>query len=165
MSLTEPGPVVTAAHPAEVAPAALPVSAAVPRHATAPQQWAPPAPRPSGTTVQRSLAVAFALAWLACPLVEPMPSDDVHYPMWQLPIELASFASAVLAVVLLWRGSRLAAPFGLVAGCLMAVMTMVCPLAGHTPVGWWTWVQTGLSLFVMTASTALHRRTPGTARP
>ncbi len=36
-----------------------------------------------------------------------------------------------------------------------------CPLAGHTPVGRWTWVQTAMSLFVMAVGVALHRlRTP-----
>ena len=34
----------------------------------------------------------------------------------------------------------------------------MCPLAGHTTVGWWTWAQTGLSLFVLATSTVLLAR-------
>ena len=41
---------------------------------------------------------------------------------------------------------------------MMAVETIVCPFAGHTPVGWWTWVQTGLSLSVLGAGVVLRQR-------
>jgi hypothetical protein len=91
-------------------------------------------------------------------MVEPMPDDDVHFPLWQLPIEIGTVGSMVAAVIALWRGSRHAPRLALVAGAFMAVMTMVCPLAGHTPVGWWTWVQAGMSLAVMATSVALHGR-------
>ncbi|TFV66783.1 UNVERIFIED_ORG: hypothetical protein E4P37_05475 [Bacillus sp. AZ43] len=126
-----------------------------------------PAPRPvaGSAGARHGLAVVFAVAWLACPLVEPLPSGDVHYPLWQLPIELAAFGAIVVAVVALWRGSRHAARLGMAAGIGMAVMTMVCPLAGHTPVGWWTWVQAGLSLFVLFTSAALPRLGWAEARP
>ena len=103
------------------------------------------------------LAVLFAVAWLACPMVEPMPVGDVHYPLWQLPIDLATVGTIVVAVGALWRGSPRAPRYGIAAGVMMAVMTMVCPLAGHTPTGWWTWVQTAMSLFVLLTSAALPR--------
>ena len=73
---------------------------------------------------------------------------------------LATVGTIVAAVIALWRGSRNSARLGLAAGVFMAVMTMVCPFAGHTPVGWWTWVQTGLSLSVMATSAALLRFRP-----
>jgi hypothetical protein len=132
-----------------------------------PAPWAPPVPRPTfrhdglSADVGRLLAGAFALAWILCPTVEPMPTgDDIHYPLWQLPIDLAALGSIVIAVTALWRGSRNSARLGMAAGVLMAVETIICPIAGHTPVGWWTWVQTGLSLFVLATSAALHRRRP-----
>ena len=70
------------------------------------------------------------------------------YPLWQLPIDPA-VASIVAAVVVLWRGGRHGARLGIAAGVLMAVETVICPIAGHTRLGWWTWAQTGLSLFVL----------------
>ncbi len=124
-----------------------------------------PASRPAGAgcghgmdrDTGRSLAVALAFAWLLCPAVEPLPDHEMPYALWQLPIDLAAVASLVAAVVALWRGSRSAARLVLVAGVLMAVETIVCPLAGHTTVGWWTWVQTSLSLVVMATGVVLHR--------
>lgn len=114
------------------------------------------------------VAAAFAVAWILCPIVEPMPTGhEPAYPLWQLPIDLATLASIVAAVVVLWRGGRSGARLGAVAGVMMAVQTILCPIAGHTPVGWWTWAQTGLSLFVIGASAALMagvgRRTAGSS--
>jgi hypothetical protein len=120
-----------------------------------------PAPRPDGLTrnTGRLLAAAFGIAWILCPAVEPMPSGHVpDYPLWQLPIDLAAVASIVAAVVVLWRGGRHGARLGVAAGVLMAVETIICPIAGHTPVGWWTWTQTGLSLFVLCTSAAVLAR-------
>ena len=116
-----------------------------------------PSPRPDGLSPDtgRLLAAAFGFAWFLCPAIEPMPSGDVHYPLWQLPIDLAALASIIAAVVVLWRGGRNGPRLGVAAGVLMAVETVVCVLAGHTAVGWWTWVQTGLSLFVLGTSAAL----------
>jgi hypothetical protein len=37
----------------------------------------------------------------------------------------------------------------------MAVETIICPIAGHTTVCWWTWAQAGLSLFALGASAVL----------
>ncbi|CAA9247922.1 MAG: hypothetical protein AVDCRST_MAG52-1938, partial [uncultured Blastococcus sp.] len=133
------------------------------RHAA---PWSPPArpakPRRDGLDrdTGRLLAIGFAVAWILCPAVEPVPTHDVDYPLWQLPFELATLGTIVAAVVALWRGSRNSARLGLAAGLAMAVMTMICPLAGHTPVGWWTWLQTGLSLAVMATSAVLHRYRP-----
>jgi hypothetical protein len=115
--------------------------------------------RGPGLTARHLLAVAFAVAWLACPLIEPMPAgDESAYPLWQLPIDLAAVGTIVAAVGALWRGSRLAPRLGIAAGVMMAVETIVCPYAGHTPIGWWTWVQAGLSLFVLFTSAALRAR-------
>ncbi len=122
-----------------------------------------PASRPAGCghgmgrDTGRSLAVVLAFTWLLCPAVEPLPDHEMPYALWQLPIDLAAVASLVAAVVALWRGTRSAARLVLVAGVLMAVETVVCPLAAHTTVGWWTWVQTVLSLAVMAAGVVLHR--------
>ena len=135
-------------HPAPVAPWNLPKP--------------PPQPREDGLgrDAGRLLAGAFAVAWILCPAVEPMPAHDMDYPLWQLPIDLAALATIVVAVVALWRGSRNSAWLGMAAGVLMAVETVTCTLAGHTPVGWWTWVQAGLSLAVMATSAVLHRYRP-----
>ncbi|WP_147251533.1 hypothetical protein [Blastococcus sp. TBT05-19] len=145
------------------APAAQRVPAAT-RSSVAPQWTAPPRRRPSGTA-GKVLAVVFAVAWLTCPMVEPMPVGDVHYPLWQLPIDLATLATIVGAVATLWRGSPRAPHHGIAAGVMMAVMTMVCPLAGHGPTGWWTWVQAAMSLFVILTSVALVRIWPTLRRP
>lgn len=139
------------------APAAAPVAPELaPTRARAP---AGPRPRPDGLSrnAGRTLAVAFAVAWILCPALEPTPADHVHYPLWQLPIDVAALGSLVAAVVVLWRGGRLGAPLGIAAGVMMAVETVVCPWAGHTPLGWWTWAQTGLSLFVLGTSALLTR--------
>jgi hypothetical protein len=98
------------------------------------------------------------VAWILCPLVEPLPSADLPYPLWQLPIDLATLGSMVAAVIVLWRGGRLGALLGFVAGVFMLLETAMCPIAGHTTVGWWTWTQTGLSLLVLGASAALLAR-------
>jgi hypothetical protein len=99
------------------------------------------------------------VSWILCPAVEPIPDGSfAHYPLWQLPIDLAALATIVAAVTALWRGSRHSARLGTAAGVLMAVETIVCPLAGHSPLGWWTWAQTGLSLFVLCTSVALIGR-------
>lgn len=142
-------------------PAAAPV--AVPRSHRAPVAARRPLagmPRGAGPVHGRPLAIAFAVAWLVCPVVEPMPADDMAYPLWQLPLDLGTVGSIVLAVGALWRGSRHAPRLGIAAGVFMAVMTMVCPLAGHGPVGWWTWVQAAMSLFVLLGSAALVSRWP-----
>jgi hypothetical protein len=117
----------------------------------------PRGPRPDGLDrdTGRLLAAAFGIAWLLCPTLEPMPEHVPDYPLWQLPIDVAAVVSIVVAVVVLWRGGRNGALLGAAAGALMAVETMICPIAGHTPVGWWTWTQTGLSLFVLGTSAAL----------
>lgn len=151
-------PAVPAAHPAQAPSPVVPSTA-----------WVPPAPGRSsrrdglGRDTGRLLAGAFALAWILCPTVEPLPAHDVPYPLWQLPIDVATVVTIVAAVAALWRGSRNSAYFGMAAGVCMAVMTMLCPFAGHTPVGWWTWVQTGLSLFVMATSAVLLRLRPSPA--
>jgi hypothetical protein len=106
----------------------------------------------------RVLSGAFALAFILCPTVEPMPEHDLPYPLWQLPIDLAALVSIVAAVVVLWRGGRNGARWGVAAGVLMAVLTAICPWAGHTPIGWWTWVQVAMSLFVMGTSAGLLAR-------
>lgn len=135
--------------------------------------WSSPEWRPAGTRPWASarvrqdglsartgqlLAAGFAVAWILCPVVEPMPTHEMPWPLWQVPIDLAAFASIVAAVIVLWRGGRNGARLGAVAGILMAVETAMCPFAGHTPVGWWTWVQTGLSLLVLGTSAALMAR-------
>jgi hypothetical protein len=147
--------------PSASRPSVVPARPVGPRHAAPPEglfgEARAPLPRSDGLSREtgRLLAAAFGIAWILCPVVEPLPSVDVHYPLWQLPIELAAVASIIAAVVVLWRGGRNGPRLGVAAGVLMAVMTMLCPLAGHTPVGWWTWAQTGLSLFVLGRSVAL----------
>jgi hypothetical protein len=159
----------TATSPATAAPepvAAPSVPSVVPaarvgtRHLAPPLPRSPRARRPDGLTqvAGRLLAAAFGIAWFLCPLVEPMPAEHVHYPLWQLPIDLAAVASIVVAVIVLWRGGRSGPRLGAIAGVLMAVETIVCPWAGHTPLGWWTWAQTGLSLFVLGTSAFLMAR-------
>jgi hypothetical protein len=144
-------------------PAAVPVPA--PSIPLQPPVWQPPAPRGAAPrrdglseTTGHTLAVAFAIAWILCPAVEPLPTMDMPYPLWQLPFDVGTVVSIVVAVVALWRGARSSARLGAVAGIFMALETTICPLAGHTPVGWWTWTQVVLSLFVMGTSAALMAR-------
>ncbi|WP_166534398.1 7TM diverse intracellular signaling domain-containing protein [Blastococcus xanthinilyticus] len=167
MSVADPVPLagsspVEPVRPAPPTDAAAPVPSPygpVPRAGWTAVARTAPDGRP-GRALEQVLAGAFALAWLTCPLVEPMPAHDMAYPLWQLPFDIAAVVTIVLAVAALWRGSRYAARFGIAAAGCMAVMTILCPLAGHTPVGWWTWVQTGMSLFVLGASTVLATRRP-----
>jgi len=166
-----------AAPPAHATPPA-PTPAPQPAAVESPGPWSPPgrsgpppAPwtgvraRSDGLTpfVGRLIAGSFAVAWILCPLVEPLPADDLPYPMWQLPIDLATVGSIVVAVVVLWRGGRLGALLGAAAGVFMLLETAMCPIAGHTTVGWWTWAQTGLSLVVLGVSAALLARQDTTA--
>jgi hypothetical protein len=122
----------------------------------------PPMPRPDGLRrgVGQAVCVAFGVAWILCPAIEPPPTGHhvPEYPLWQAPIDIAAIVSIVAAIVVLWRGGRTGALLGAIAGTLMAVETIICPLAGHTPVGWWTWAQTGLSLFVLGTSAVLMAR-------
>jgi len=128
--------------------------------------WALPVRRPAlrrdglSQDAGHLIAVGYALAWILCPVVEPVPDHDMAYPLWQLPIDLAASVTIVAAVRALWRGSRHSARLGMAAGVLMAVETVTCTIAGHTPVGWWTWVQTALSLLVMGVSVVLLRFRP-----
>jgi len=146
------------------APSAAPVT--TPPGAPAPRatRWQVPPAQPVGRrdglsqTTGHLLAGAFGLAWILCPAVEPMPSMDMAYPLWQLPFDVGTVVSIVVAVVALWRGARSSARLGAVAGVFMALETIICPLAGHTPVGWWTWTQAALSLFVMGTSAVLMAR-------
>ena len=122
---------------------------------------APRGPRPDGLDrdTGRLIAASFGIAFVLAPAVEPMPAEPMpDFPLWQLPIELAALAAIVAAVVVLWRGGRNGARLGAAAGVLMAALTIICPLAGHSTVGWWTWVQTGLSLVVLGTSAALMAR-------
>ncbi|MBN1092453.1 hypothetical protein JKP75_07655 [Blastococcus sp. TML/M2B] len=105
------------------------------------------------------------MAWVLCPAVEPLPAGDLAYPAWQAVIDLSALGTIVLAVTLLWRSSRHAPVAGIAAGVLMAVETITCPWAGHTPVGWWTWVQAGLSLAVLLTAAALVSRWPRMTAP
>jgi hypothetical protein len=148
-------------------PASAPVVPRVAPSAWASAEWrSPGSRRPEyrvrqdglGSRAGRWIAGSFALAWIVCPLVEPLPSGDLPYPMWQVPVDVATFASIVAAVVVLWRGGRRGALLGAVAGVFMLLETAMCPIAGHTTVGWWTWAQTGLSLFVLGTSAALLAR-------
>ncbi len=156
--------VADAPHPTSSGPAAAPPSARGPRShrppATPRNRLSPPSGRSGVPVTGRPFAIAFAVAWVLCPMVEPMPADDMAYPLWQLPLDLGTVASIVLAVVALWRGSRHAPTLGIAAGVFMALMTITCPLAGHGPVGWWTWVQAAMSLFVLFTSMALVSRWP-----
>ena len=151
------------------APAEGPTARGPRSHRAPVTPWRPLArtPRRSspGPVHGRPLAVAFAVAWLLCPVVEPLPEHEMAYPLWQLPLDLGTIGSIGLAVVALWRGSRHAPRLGIAAGVFMAVMTMVCPLAGHNPVGWWTWVQAAMSLFVLLTSAALVSRWPVATSP
>lgn len=168
MSVADPRSAVTSEPAAPAAPQP-PATRQWPTQPPAARQWPtqPPAssPAPSrrrGSDVDRALALGVAAAWIGCLLVEPIPEGDVHIPLWQFPIEFAALGSIVAAVVALWRGSRYAPRLGVIAGALMAVVTMACLFAGHSSVGWWTWVQAGLSLAVMATGAALHRRVPAT---
>jgi hypothetical protein len=108
------------------------------------------------------VAGAFALAWILCPTVEPLPDGpSPDYPIVLVPVDIAALVSIVAAVVVLWRGGRNGARLGVIAGVLMAVETVLCPVTGHHVMGWWTWAQAALSLFVLGTSAALMPR--GTA--
>jgi hypothetical protein len=109
-----------------------------------------------GRVGRQVLAIAFAAAWITCPVIEPVPDGpEQDYPLWLLPVDIAALVSIVAAVVALWRGSRRAGAFGVAAGVLMAVETIICPGIGHHLMGSFLWVQAGLSLFVLLTSAAL----------
>jgi len=105
------------------------------------------------------LSVLFAAAWLTCVLVEPMPDGpEPDDGIWTTIGALGTVVSIVVAIVLLWRGHRLARPAGITAGLFMCLATAMCPLSGHHLVGAFLWVQTAMSLFVLIASARLPRR-------
>jgi hypothetical protein len=157
------------------APAAEPERvAAAPQAPWSAPGWRAPDARPRTAGRERSdglsqrtgrlIAGAFAVAWILCPTIEPMPSGPMpDYPLWQLPIDLATLGSIIAAVVVLWRGGRHGSLLGFAAGAFMLLETIMCPIAGHTDVGWWTWTQTGLSLLVLGISAALLARPSETA--
>lgn len=176
MYVAEPFRSVTAGATAPLVPAAPaePLAAPEPTAALQPVTWSAPEwrapaapPRPARRLRQdglsdrtgRLIAGGFALAWILCPAVEPMPSGPLpDYPMWQLPIDLATLGSIIAAVVVLWRGGRHGARLGAIAGAFMLLETIMCPIAGHTTVGWWTWTQAALSLAVLATSAVLMAR-------
>ena len=163
--------------PAPPTPSGAPAGAVAPRPPALlrPQQVAPwnlplppRAPRPDGLgwDTGRLIAGSFGIAFVVATLLEPMSDGPLpDYPLWQLPIDLAALAAIVAAVVVLWRGGRNGARLGAAAGVLMAVLTIICPLAGHSAVGWWTWAQVGLSLYVMGTSAVLMARSGRQAPP
>jgi hypothetical protein len=103
--------------------------------------------------------VAFAAAWITCPIIEPYPDGpEPEYQLWLLPIDLAALATIVAAVVAVWRGSRHAGRLSVAAGVLMAVETVICPGIGHHLMGPFLWVQTGLSAFVLLSGAVLMAR-------
>jgi hypothetical protein len=128
-------------------------------------EWrAPGARRPAYRVRQDGLtqrtgqlvAAAFAIAFVLCPAVEPLPDGpSPDYPIVLVPIDSAAIVSIVAAVVVLWRGGRNGARLGVAAGVLMSVETVLCPVTGHHVMGWWTWAQAALSLFVLGTSAAL----------
>ena len=125
--------------------------------APAPSVAPPPHRAPGlGRVGRQLLAIAFAAAWITCPVIEPVPDGpEPDYPLWLLPVDLAALVSIVAAVVALWRGSPRAGAIGVATGVLMAVETVICPGIGHHLMGPFLWVQAGLSLFVLLSSTAL----------
>ena len=136
--------------PRPVAPP--PVWPALPK----PTEVARPGGRRLGRALRQLLAVAFAAAWITCPIIEPYPDGpEPEYQLWLLPIDLAALATIVAAVVAVWRGSRHAGRLSVAAGVLMAVETVICPGIGHHLMGSFLWVQAGLSLFVLLTSAAL----------
>jgi len=158
-----PAPLQYAAPPAPVAPPVPPTTWSSPEWRTPGSRRPEHRERHDGLSARagRWTAGSFALAWILCPLVEPLPTNDLPYPLWQLPIDLATVISIITAVVVLWRGGRLGPLLGAVAGAFMLLETAMCPIAGHTPVGWWTWAQTGLSLVVLgTSAVLLSRQNP-----
>jgi hypothetical protein len=144
-----------------VDPADLPTATWWVRPAAVP--GSPPEPRRDAHRLaHQAVATLFAVAFVSCVMVEPLPNGPhPEPPMWTLPIEIAAFAAVVIACVALWRRSSRARVLGLVAGAGMAVGTVVCPGTGHHVVGWYTWVQAGLTLFVLLTSAALPRALAG----
>ena len=85
---------------------------------------------------------------------------DPDPPLWTLPINLLSLVAIVVACVALFRGSRRAPELGILAGLGMVAETVTCPVTGHHLLGSFVWTQTGLSAFVLLASTALVATRP-----
>ncbi len=107
-------------------------------------------------TTRRLLAVAFAVAYMVCPSVEPDPNGpDPVMHWWHAAVDCASIAAICVAVVALWRGTRRSPAFGVAAGVGMVVETVLCPSSGHHALGWWTWVQAALSAGVLATSAVL----------
>ncbi len=111
---------------------------------------------PLTRTTRRLLAVAFAVAYMVCPSVEPDPNGpDPVMHWWHAAVDCASIAAICVAVVALWRGARRSPALGVAAGVGMVVETVLCPSSGHHALGWWTWVQTVLSAGVLATSAVL----------
>jgi len=157
MPAREMPPLTGLIEPARPAPEPASRASVTPRPVPAPAIARPPHSTPGlGRGGRQLLALAFAAAWITCPVIEPVPDGpEPDYPLWLLPVDIAALVSIVAAVVALWRGSRRAGALGVGAGVLMAVETVICPGIGHHLMGPFLWVQAGLSLFVLLTSAAL----------
>ncbi|HVF04147.1 MAG TPA: hypothetical protein VNA20_04850 [Frankiaceae bacterium] len=114
------------------------------------------------------LAVALGAAYVACPLVEPLPNGpQPAEPWWLTALGIASIASILAACAAVGTAHRSAGAVTVLAGLGMAAMTLSCPLSGHHVTGWWTSVQWVMTAFVTVVGLALavFRRRPERVEP
>jgi hypothetical protein len=102
------------------------------------------------------MAVLIAVAFVTCLAVEPEPNGPhPEPPLWTLPIDLTLLAVIVAGCVALWRGSPRAHTWAIGAATALVFGTVLCPGLGHHVVGWYTWVQAGVSATALLASAVL----------
>lgn len=110
----------------------------------------------------RLLAVVPVLAYATCVAVQPVPlGPSPVLPWWYGVVDIASLVALIVACIGLGRARGWAPTAVVVAGAGMIAETITCPASGHHQVlGWWWYLQWGLSAAVLLGGLLLRRAYP-----
>jgi hypothetical protein len=110
-----------------------------------PHRSKPPPPRRTGRRWDDEISIAWAaaalLAWFAIMTaiaeVQPAAADDFAGPWWALAMAVVFTALFMATVIGFAMRRRWAFGVSLVGAALLAADTIICPVTGHHPAGWW----------------------------